>query len=213
VWAVAVDRLAADDPAALALVTLVAWLGREPVPLPLLLRHADALPAPLAEAARTPGRLVQCAETLRRRGMVRTGPDCLQLHRVPAGMLVARTSGERPQDAGWATWAVRLLRAAAPADPGDPASWPAWRRLLPHVLAATDPARHLDDLVEVGWLLSRVGSFLAARGEPKSARAFFEDAHGLYRRRLGPDHPDTVATARLVLSGARIDGPIDGDRR
>ena len=32
-WAVAFDRLAADDPAALDLLTLVAWCGPEPVPL------------------------------------------------------------------------------------------------------------------------------------------------------------------------------------
>jgi hypothetical protein len=51
-WAVAFDRLAADDPPALALLTLVAWLGPEPVPLSLLTRHPHQLPAELAAAAR-----------------------------------------------------------------------------------------------------------------------------------------------------------------
>ena len=35
-WAVGFDRLAADDPAALDLLTLIAWCGPEPVPLSLL---------------------------------------------------------------------------------------------------------------------------------------------------------------------------------
>jgi hypothetical protein len=100
----------------------------------------------------------------------------------------------RGEDGGRAGAAVRLLRAAAPADP-DP---PTWRTLLPHVLAATDPARRLDDVVlEVGWLLHSAGAYLSARGEPRAARALFEDAHDLYRRRLGPGHPDTLAAARM----------------
>ena len=82
-------------------------------------------------------------------------------------------------------------------------------RLLPHVLAATDPTRRLDDVVlEVGWLLHSAGSYLSARGELRAARALFEDAHDLYRRRLGPDHPDTLAAARTISST-----PITESRR
>ena len=40
-WAVSFDRLAADDPAAMALLTLVAWLAPEPVPLTLFTEHPD----------------------------------------------------------------------------------------------------------------------------------------------------------------------------
>jgi Tetratricopeptide repeat len=75
-----------------------------------------------------------------------------------------------------------------------------WRQLLPHMLAATDPTRHLDDVtLEVGWLLNHAASYLQARGEPRVARALFEDAYDLYRRRLGPDHPDTLASARTLV--------------
>ena len=52
-WAVAFDRLAADDPAALQLLTLAAWLAPEPVPLSLITDHRDLLPAPLAASPRT----------------------------------------------------------------------------------------------------------------------------------------------------------------
>ena len=47
-WAVAFDRLAADDPTALDLLTVVAWCGPEPVPLSLLTDHPDALPDAVA---------------------------------------------------------------------------------------------------------------------------------------------------------------------
>ena len=41
---VAFDRLAADEPPALALLTLFAWLSPEPVPQALLAEHPDQLP-------------------------------------------------------------------------------------------------------------------------------------------------------------------------
>src|SRR6185295_20102158 len=98
----------------------------------------------------------------------------------------------------------RLLRAAVPPSPDDPACWQTWRRLMPHVLTATDPGRPLDDVaVEVGWLLRRAAAFLQARGEQESARALLEDAHDLYRRKLGPDAPQTVAAARALADNLR----------
>ncbi len=198
-WAVAFDRLATDEPQALALLTLVAWLGPEPVPTALF---TGQMPASL-----TTSELAQVAAVLADRGLARADDDSVQLHRVPAAHLVRRSAHDRPDGAGWAVWAVRLLRAAVPPDPDDAATWPAWRRLMPHVLAATDPGRALDDVaVEVGWLLHHAARFLRARGEQESARALLEDAHGLYLRRLGPDDPQTVAVARALADNLRALG-------
>jgi Tetratricopeptide repeat len=178
---VAVDRLAVDDPQASDLMATLAWLGPGPVPLSVV-----AAPSTHPDAAR----LADLAAVLQRRGIARVDGGAVQLHPTAAAVIVGR--GE---DRGRAAAAVRLLRAAAPADP-DTATW---RVLLPHVLAATDPARRLDDVVlEVGWLLHSAGAYLWARGEPQAARALVEDAHDLYRRRLGPDHPDTLAAARTL---------------
>ena len=213
-WAIAFDRLAADDPPALALLTIVAWLAPEPVPLSLLREHPDLLPPPLAQSVRTPARLADLAATLRRRGIARVAPDSVALHRVPAAQLVVRTVEERPGDRGWAAWAVGIVRAAAPPDPVDPAGWPAWRQLLPHVVAATDPARPLDEvIIDVGWLLSHAASYLQARGEPRHARALFEDAYNLYRHRLGQAHPDTVASARALADNLHSIGRHEHARR
>ena len=98
---------------------------------------------------------------------------------------------EHPGEGGWTTVAVRLLRAAAPDGPAtDPGTWPAWRRLLPHVLAATDPVRRLDDVAaEVGWLLRGAGGYLQARGREHAAQALLDDARGFddrARRQGGP---------------------------
>ncbi len=198
-WFVAFDRLAVDDPTALALLTLLAWLGPEPVPLALLAGRPDHLPPALA--GQDPAALVT---TLARRGLVQVDQETVQQHRVPAAHLVRRTADERPDGVGWATWVVRLLRATVPPDPADPAGWPRWRRLIPLVLTATDPSRPLDDVaVDVGWLLRQAAGFLRARGEQECARALLEDAYDLYRRQLGRDHPETRAAARALADNLR----------
>ena len=206
---VAFDRLAADEPPALALLTLFAWLSPEPVPQGLLAEHPDQLPPTLAGHDRS-----QLTATLALRGLIRVDEQGVQLHRVPAAHLVHRTGDERPGGARWATWAVRLLHAAVPPDPTDPTSWPAWRRLIPHVLAATDPGRPLDDVaVEVGSLLRAAAVFLQARGEQQSARALLEDAHDLYRRKLGRDHAQTRSAARALADNLSALGHPDHARR
>jgi hypothetical protein len=192
--AVALDRLSVDAPAASTLLATLAWLGPDPVPLSLLRAHPQVLPPGLVPAAGS-ARLADLATAAARRGLARAEGDTVALHPVPAALLVARARADRRG----ATTAVRLLREAAPGDPAAPAARASWRALLPHVLVATDPARPLDGVfADVGWLLQHAATYLRARGEPRAARALFEDAYDLYRARLGAEHPDTVATARML---------------
>jgi hypothetical protein len=135
---VAFDRVASDDPTALDLLTVVAWCGPEPVPLSLLTEHPDALPEKLQPIATDPLVLARCTAILHRRGMASVSPHGIQLHRIPAALLRARSQGsEVTAAAGWAATVVGLLDEAAPGNVRiDPGGWPLWRRLLPHVLAA-----------------------------------------------------------------------------
>ncbi len=178
VWTARLERLASEEPAASALLSLVAWLGRAPVPFTLLTAHPTALPDVLRPAP--DARLDTHVGVLRRRNLAVVADEQLVLHRVPAELLMARTAGQHADDGGWPAVAVRLLRAAAPPDPAaDPASVRAWRLLLPHVIAATDPARPLEFVAgDVRWLLARAGAHLAARGRAKAAKALIEDAGG-----------------------------------
>jgi hypothetical protein len=207
--AVALDRLAVDAPAALSLLQTLAWLGPDPVPLSLLEAQPDVLPPGLGPAA-DPTRLADLAAVAARRGLVRAEGDTVTLHPVPAALLVARAGADRRG----ATTAVRLLREGAPDDPAAPAARASWRALLPHVLVATDPARPLDGVfTDVGWLLQNAAAYLRVRGEPRAARALFEDAYDLYRDRLGPDHPDTVAAARTLADDLEALGEHEHARR
>jgi hypothetical protein len=178
-WAVAFDRLAADDPTALTLLTVVAWCGPEPVPLIVLTGHPDSLPVSLRLIATDPLVLARCTAILHRRGMATVSPHDLQLHRVPAALLRARSQASQDAPvAGWAASVVRLLDQAAPANVRfDPGGWPLWRRLLPHVLAAVNREAALDTVpADAARLLDRAVTYLFMRGELQAALAPCERA-------------------------------------
>jgi tetratricopeptide (TPR) repeat protein len=196
-WAVAFDQLATDHPEALELLTLLAWLGPEPVPLTLLTDNPDALPDTLAHAAADPLALTRCTTALRRRGMATTAPHTLQMHRVPAALLRARTRADDPPAGGWAAAVVRLLDVALPAEVwNNPEAWPVWQELLPHVLAAIDPDRAPAGVPdEMSWLVDRAASYLQTRGQPRTALPLFERAYAADQERLGDDARPTLASA------------------
>ena len=183
-WAVAFDRLAADDPTALDLLTLVAWCGPEPVPLSLLTDHPDPLPDRLRPIATDPLALARCTAILRRRGMATVSPHGIQLHRVPAALLRARSqASEVPAAAGWAATVVRLLDQTAPGNVRtDLGGWPLWRRLLPHVLAAADRDAALDTVpAEATRLLHHAATYLFIRGEHRAALPVSDRAYEVRR--------------------------------
>jgi tetratricopeptide (TPR) repeat protein len=197
-WAVAFDRLDLDDPTALELLTLVAWCGPEPVPLSLLTDHPDALPERLQPIATDPLVLAGRTAVLHRRGMATMSPHGIQLHRIPAALLRTRSQrSDAMAAAGWAATVVRLLEQTAPTHVrSDPGGWPLWRRLLPHVLAATGHDVVFDTVpADATRLLDRAATYLLIRGEPQAALAPFERSYDVRRDTYGEDHPDTLTSA------------------
>ena len=197
-WAVAFDRLTLDDPTALDLLTLVAWCGPDQVPLSLLTGYPDALPDRLRPIATDPLLLARCTGVVHRRGMAKVSAHGIQLHRVPAALLRARSQGSEGTGApGWAAVVVRLLDKAAPGQVRtDPDGWPIWSRLLPHVLAAAGQDDALDaDPAVATRLLDRAATYLLVRGELQAALAPSERAYDVRRATFGADHPDALTSA------------------
>ncbi|HKR49614.1 MAG TPA: tetratricopeptide repeat protein, partial [Pseudonocardiaceae bacterium] len=131
--------------------------------------------------------------------------------RLVQAILRARSAAE----ADLAVTAVRLLRAAVPPNPWDNLdTWPQWRRLLPHALAATDASRALDDTADdVAWLLDRAATYLQNRGEPAASRPLIERALELRREALGEEHPHTLTSASNLASNLRGLGQYEAARR
>ena len=104
--------------------------------------------------------------------MATVSPHDLQLHRVPAALLRARSQASQDAPvAGWAASVVGLLDQAAPVNVRfDPGGWPLWRRLLPHVLAAAGREAALDTVpADATRFLDRAVTYLFMRGELQAA--------------------------------------------
>ena len=93
-WEIAFNRLAVDNPAALDLLTMIAWCAAEPVPLSLVTEHASLLPDRLRVTAVDPLAFWRCTRLLHRRGVATVTVHAMRLHRVPAAVLRARTHAD-----------------------------------------------------------------------------------------------------------------------
>ncbi|MGH4008962.1 MAG: FxSxx-COOH system tetratricopeptide repeat protein [Pseudonocardiaceae bacterium] len=213
-WHVAFDRLAADEPAALELLALCAHLAPEPIPFTLFTAHTEALPGRLGTVVGDPLAFAHLTRVLRTRSLARLETNSAQLHRLVQAILRNRSASEAAEP-DMAVAAVTLLRAAVPPDPWhNPGTWPQWRRLLPHVLTATDASRALDHAGDdVAWLLIQAATYLQRRGEPAVSLPLFERALELRRGMLGEQHPDTLTSARRLALNLRALGQYELARR
>ena len=201
-WAVAVDRLAADEPEALQLLTLAAWLAPEPIPLLLLAGDSDGLPQQLAADLADPLAVGRLLGIIRRRGMAQVQPGSLT-PAPGAGRPVAGRTGGRT-DRGWPATVARTAggercptsrsTTQPPGRPGRPGWRMCWRPSSPDRAGAAAVG-------DVTRLLRRAGEYLLSRGgDPRAALPLFERAHQLNSAQLAADDPQTQHTAAFLAS-------------
>ena len=145
VVALAVERLTAEEPAAAELVKVGAFLASEPEPIPprqWFAAAAGQLPDALRARVADPSAFPRLLELISSRGLARVDHG-LYLHRLTQAILRDQLGAE--EAAVMRRCADAILAANDPGDPTNPSSWPAWARLLPHLLAvgpaATDDTR------------------------------------------------------------------------
>ncbi len=195
-WALSLQRLRDQDPAAVQLLELAAFLAPEPIPLALFGDHAELFDEPLRTTAADPDALADTIGALGGYSLARRYPDGFQLHRL----VQAAIRHQLPPDQQQATadQVVALLVAASPGNPDDPVTWCAYAQLAPHILA-TAPLADRSPLGRQQVL--ETNSYLQAHGEVHASRAFSEQLLDRWREVLGPDHPDTLTVAsRLPFS-------------
>ena len=217
-WDISLERISSEDPAAVQLLDICAYLAPEPVPLDLFTAHPGQLPEPLSSAAADPLAFTEAVAALVDYSLAKRTASGLQLHRLVQAAIRARhdrmplpPSGQSqgqdtpvPGDAaGHAKaahpLALALLRVDAPGQVTAPQNWPRWAVLLPHVLAATS---HLDSTAgqpgaqttdDGPSLLGLAGFYLWVHARHADAKALEERALAITEAAHGPDHPD-VAT-------------------
>jgi hypothetical protein len=94
-WDITLERIRAEQPAAVVLLDLCAYLAPEPIPLDLFTSHAELLPPPLAAAAADVLAFNEVVAALVDYSLAKRTQTGLQLHRLVQGVIRARHP-ERP---------------------------------------------------------------------------------------------------------------------
>lgn len=99
-WELSFDRVGEEDPAALQLLAICAYLAPVPIPLDLFTLHTDRLPEPLSAAATDPPSFHEALAVIVDYSLAKRTPDGLQLHRLVQAALRRRfPADDRPAPA------------------------------------------------------------------------------------------------------------------
>jgi len=197
-WNLSYQRLADQQPAAMQLLRLCAWLAPENIPLDLFTAHPDLLPEPLRQVVTDPLTLADTVGALVDYSLVRRTEHHLTLHRLVQATARNLHSGAS-ETADALTTVLALLHEDLPGSiMRRPEDWPRWALLLPHVLVAVD---YHDDGRQTGSavasLLNVAGNYLEAQGQPGRAEPLLRRALSISETTSGPDDP---ATATVLAS-------------
>ncbi|MEO3863335.1 FxSxx-COOH system tetratricopeptide repeat protein [Acrocarpospora sp. B8E8] len=204
IWSLSIQQVRATAPGALHLLRLCAWLAPEPIPLDLFTGHAERLPRSLAVVVADPIEFADTVGVLAGFSLARRMPDGMLLHRLVQDVTRQHdTAGTMvpTEEAGALPIVLGLLRAHMPDDPYNiRQTWPAYRRFLPHILAATS---HHDDkrpvaTEDAAWLLANAGEYLHQNGRNTEALPLQERALRIRELAHGDDHPAIVHSLNSV---------------
>ncbi|MFJ6676236.1 FxSxx-COOH system tetratricopeptide repeat protein [Actinosynnema sp. NPDC091369] len=185
-WDLSLAALAEEDPAAVQLLHLLAWLAPEPVPLDLFTGHPDVLPSPLAEVVTDPIAFAKTVGALVGQSLVRRGSGEITIaHRLLQQSLRARhvPDSSSVQELLYEDLPRTIIRR--------PEDWPRWRALLPHVLAMSHDvqAGAGGTTIYTPLLLDGAAVYLWSYGRPAQARPLLELAHAIAETVYEADEP------------------------
>ena len=207
VTVLALDRLAGLDAAAAAVAGVCAFLAPEPVPAEWFPGAAAELPAGLAGNVADPVAWRRVLGRVSRSALARADHNGLLMHRLTQAII--RSSLPPEQAASTQAVAEAIVAASSPDDAEAPGTWPAWARLLPHVLAL-DPAASSNSSLR--GVAVRAAWYLVARGDFSGGHDLADRLYQQWGQRLGPDDWQTLLAGHTLGFALRQMGR-SGDAR
>ncbi|MGH3159847.1 MAG: FxSxx-COOH system tetratricopeptide repeat protein, partial [Streptosporangiaceae bacterium] len=186
-------RLAEQDPAAAELASLCAFLAPEPIPEDLFTTAVAELPDALAARAADPLAWRLTLGQLSKQALARVDQRGILLHRLTQAILRDRLTAT--QASATRACAEAILAACNPGDPANPATWPAWGRLLPHLLATDLDATTSTDLRQMACDAS---GYLLSRGDTRNGHDLAARLYECWCQRLGDDDQHTLAIGHYL---------------
>lgn len=190
VWTLSMQRVAAQDPAAVPLLNVLAFLAPE-VPRDLLSGKADVLPPELAAVIDDRLAYVHVLRVIGRYSLVNLSTDVVAMHRLVQAVVQARLTGAKEER--WARPAIDVVRTSFPDESWEVSNWPQCERLLPHLLVVTAHAERLAICeAPTSWLLDRASTYMRKRGQYREAKPIAERALTATVAAAGPESSDTA---------------------
>jgi tetratricopeptide (TPR) repeat protein len=187
-WTISFDRLRNEDPGALELLYLLAFLAPDDIdPRLVSSGFTDALQFDRARGA------------LRRYSLIDVSGGSIAVHRLVQAVTRDRLAREG-QEQKWAESAVKLVDNAFPFKEDVVETWSPSTRLLPHALACSGHSERLGVALECTVrLLNQVGLYLDNRGQLGGAEQVLRHALAIAEKVYGPDHPKLAIRALGVI--------------
>ena len=203
-WAPSLDAASTEAPLASSILAMAAYLAPERIPRSLFGVLIDASDPRQARA------FAAAFGALHRYSLAEVDEATISVHRLLQKIVRdAASSDSEP-----VLSALVALAGAWPDDAALPVSWPECERLLPHVLALEQSATVDDEAaVVLVNLLNRACEYLVHAGGGLRAGESAEEAYEAARRLLGPEHPETLASANNLAATRRVLGDAEGARR
>ncbi|MGA5763300.1 FxSxx-COOH system tetratricopeptide repeat protein [Nonomuraea bangladeshensis] len=204
--ALTINRLADMEPVGLALARLCAFLAPETIPVEWLIgvHQVKDSTGPLAALAAAAGDgilLRRGLAAMSRFGLAVNSRGGIRLHRLTQSVIRDQLT---PEDQECVRDHARaLLVTNSPGDPEDPDVWPAWSRMVPHLLAV-EPATAKD--AELRVMACNAGWYLIERGDADASARLSAELYQVWQLDLGPQHPHTLAAARDLARAQRERG-------
>jgi Tfp pilus assembly protein PilF len=203
-WELSIRHVEQQNPTAITLLNLLAFLSPDGIPRRLLCDNFSQLPENLSAVCADPLFLDRSLGTLAQYSLVELSEDSgewspgnrqiISMHRLVAA--IARDRLSEDERRVWSSVAARLIANVFTFDSNNPATWPAAATLLPHGLVAATHTQASGAPVELTCsLLDQAGRFLNRFAQYDQAKVLFDRALTLTRRAYGDESPRVSAIA------------------
>jgi Tfp pilus assembly protein PilF len=190
-WLMSVNQLSSENPPAVDLLRLCAFLDPNDIDLDLLSTGRAEVSGVLVTVLDR--ERAEIAGALAARSLVTiSGQDHLRVHRLVQA--VTRDQLDDAQALEWARQALDLVTAILPPDPGDYRVWPTYARLAPHIEAVTGHARFRPLQGQKLELLKKLGVYLSESEQLWAARTTFERVLEIQEAAYGDTSPEIAKT-------------------
>ena len=201
-WKVSIDAATEEEPVAGRLLSVLAHLAPEGVPIGWLVDQGTGDDPFFATDAAS---LERALVALDGYSLITAGDEYVSTHRI------VQAATRRQESARCRLATMRLLRRFTPSEADDLETWPRLRLVAPHVQHVVHEAPAvLDDEPEAGVaVLDSAATFLRKGGHASAAIELHEKALATAERHLGPDDPITLTYRNSLARAYQAAGDVE----